>query len=131
VAVGDDLSGRILVLQQPPRDGAVVTTRDLVVRGLVAAGTGPVRVGLASANGKALAFETVEPPATGGSTARAFDVGLPLGNPRPGGTMVIQVIAYGADGVPVDVVRREFVVGPVLRTVGGEDGIIGGIIRGE
>ncbi len=91
----------------------------------------PSGSGSASANGKALAFETVEPPATRGSTARAFDVGLPLGNPRPGGTMVIQVIAYGPDGVPVDVVRRQFVVGPVLRTVGGEDGIIGGIIRGD
>ena len=53
--------------------------------------------------------------------------------PRAARAFVEGALADGTppDGVPVDVVRRQFVVGPVLRTVGGEDGIIGGIIRGD
>lgn len=120
-----DLVGQVIVLQDPPRDGAIVTTRDLVVAGHVPAGTG-LRIGLGSANGKALAFASVAPRLED-SGAVGFSVGLPLSNPRPGGTMTVQVIAYDVDGVPIDVVRRTFQVGPVVRTVGGEDGLMGGL----
>jgi hypothetical protein len=121
------------VLRQPLSDDAIVTTRDVVVSGYLTSGMGPVRVGLASRNGKALAFRTVEPTVIGrvkGDSNPTFLVTLPLAGPRDGGTMTIQVVAYDEHGLPLDVVRRQVIVGPVIRRVVGADGLLGGIAIG-
>ena len=128
-AASPDSVGRVIRLWVPAYDGAVVTTRALVVSGTVSAGTGPVRIGLGSGSGKALAFETIEPPAERGDRPHAFAVELPAGGPRPGGTMTVQVIAYDDSGIPIDVVRRQVVLGPIERTVGGEDGVMGALTQ--
>jgi hypothetical protein len=124
---------RVIVLRDPPMDDALVTTHDLVVSGYLTSGMGPVRVGLASRNGKALAFRTVEPTVIGrvnGDSSPSFLVALPLVGPRDGSPMTIQVIAYDRHGIPLDVIRREVILGPVTRRVVGADGLLGGIAIG-
>jgi hypothetical protein len=123
----------IIVLRDPPANDAIITTRDVVVSGYLTSGMGPVRVGLASRNGKALAFRTVEPTVIGrveGDSNPTFLVTLPLAGPRDGGTMTLQVVAYDRLGLPLDVVRRQIVIGPVIRRVVGADGLLGGIAIG-
>lgn len=123
----------VIVLRDPPANDAVVTTQDLVVSGYLTTGMGPVRVGLASRNGKALAFRTVEPTVIGrvnGDSSPTFLVALPLLGPRDGSPMTVQVIAYDRHGIPLDVVRRQVVIGPVGRRVVGADGLLGGIAIG-
>jgi hypothetical protein len=44
--------------------------------------------------------------------------------------MTIQVIAYDRHGIPLDVIRREVILGPVTRRVVGADGLLGGIAIG-
>lgn len=105
-----------------------MTTRGLVVRGLVPAGTGPLRISLESRGGKALRIETVEPMPRLGQQPQAFAIELPVGGPRPGGILTVQVVAYDDDGVPIDGIRRRVVLGPIERTVGGEDGLMGGLV---
>jgi hypothetical protein len=124
---------RVIVLRDPPMDDALITTHDLVVSGYLTSGMGPVRVGLASRNGKALAFRTVEPTVIGrvhGDSSPSFLVALPLIGPRDGSPMTIQVIAYDRHGIPLDVIRREVILGPVTRRVVGADGLLGGIAIG-
>jgi hypothetical protein len=124
---------RVIVLRDPPMDHALITTHDLVVSGYLTSGMGPVRVGLASRNGKALAFRTVEPTVIGrvnGDSSPSFLVALPLVGPRDGSPMIIQVIAYDRHGIPLDVIRREVILGPVTRRVVGADGLLGGIAIG-
>jgi hypothetical protein len=124
---------RVLVLREPREGRAIITTRDLVVSGYLTSGTGPIRVGLASRNGKALAFRSVEPTVIGrpaGDSNPSFVVALPLSGPRDGSPITIQVVAYDRHGVPLDVVRREVILGPVARRVVGADGLLGGIAIG-
>jgi hypothetical protein len=124
---------RVIVLRDPPVNDALITTHDLVVSGYLTSGMGPVRVGLASRNGKALAFRTVEPTVIGrvnGDSSPSFLVALPLVGPRDGSPMTIQVIAYDRHGIPLDVIRREVILGPVTRRVVGADGLLGGIAIG-
>ena len=73
---------------------------------------------------------------------RQFEVAFPLSNPRPGGRMVVQVVALSPVGIPIEVARIPIEVGAIApatpREVGrdgdgglGEDGIIGGIVFGN
>ena len=97
-----------------------------------------MRVTLESSGGKLIASETLE--SVGGATP--FRVDFPLSNPRPGGRMVVQVVAFTTHGIPLEVVRIPVEIGALLpgtpRHVGrtgegtrGEDGIIGGIVFGS
>jgi hypothetical protein len=75
----------------------------------------------------------VEPTVIGrveGDSNPTFLVTLPLVGPRDGGTMTLQVVAYDGHGLPLDVVRRQIVIGPVIRRVVGADGLLGGIAIG-
>jgi len=128
----------LLHVDAPSGPGAVITTPGLVVRGTRAVEAGPLRVTLESSGGKLIASETLE--SVGGSTA--FRVDFPLSNPRPGGLMVVQVVAFTTHGIPLEVVRIPIEIGALLpgtpRNVGrtgegtrGEDGIIGGIVFGS
>ena len=128
----------VLHVDAPSGPGAVITTPRLSVRGSRTGPSGPVRITLESSGSKLLASETL--PASGGGGA--FTVDFPLSNPRPGGSMVVQVVAFTSHGIPLEVVRIPIEIGAVLegapRNVGrtgdgpiGEDGILGGIVFGN
>lgn len=111
----------VIELQEPAAAGTVVTTPDLVIRGYLLEGGGPVRVVLESSGGKPMLTRTLSP-------SPWFVVNLPLSNPRPGGEMTVSVIAYDLDGIPIDVVRRRVVIGAIAEREIGEDGLMGGIV---
>jgi hypothetical protein len=127
-----------LTIREPSRSGVVITTLDLVVRGSRAGPAGPLRVTLESGEATLLADETIPASGAGG----AFRVDLPLSDPRPGGSMVVQVETFTMHGAPLQVVRIPVTIGDLAhstpRQVGrdgdgglGEDGIIGGIVFGN
>ena len=71
---------------------------------------------LESSGGKPIATAGVDPTghrgATGcGSRSRAR---FRLPTPRPGGAMVLFVVAVDGDGIPIDGVRRRFTVGAIV-----------------
>jgi hypothetical protein len=93
-----------------------VTTRDLVVRGHLVSGTGPVLVALESSRGTTIVGRTVGPmtmPRPGYDPSPPFEVRLVLPEPRPIGTMTIEVVAYDIAGIPVDAIRRVIRIGGV------------------
>lgn len=111
----------VIELQEPAAAGSVVTTPDLVIRGYLRERGGPVRVLLESSGGKPMLTRTLSP-------SPWFVVNLPLSNPRPGGELTVQVIAYDLDGIPIDVVRRRVVIGAIAEREIGEDGLMGEIV---
>jgi hypothetical protein len=136
VAVAD--ADPVLHVDAPSGPGAVITTPGLRVRGSRTGPSGPVRITLESSGSKLIASETIPANGAGG----AFAVDFPLSNPRPGGTMVVQVVAFTSHGIPLEVVRIPIEIGAILegapRNVGrtgdgpiGEDGILGGIVFGN
>jgi hypothetical protein len=110
----------IIVLDSPAIQNAEITSRDLVVRGHLKAstGAGPVSIVLESSGSKVLSLRTVYPVlvpwAVDPEDRSVFRATFPLSNPRPGGRMVIQVIAYDSAGTPLDSVRRRIRIGAVL-----------------
>jgi hypothetical protein len=136
VAVSDPRP--VLDIAAPSVVGAVITTPRLHVRGSRVGPSGPVRVTLESSGAKLIESETIPASGAGG----AFEVAFPLSNPRPGGSMVVQVVAFDPHGIPLEVVRIPIEIGAIAegapRTVGrtgagplGEDGIVGGIVFGN
>ena len=128
----------VLRVDAPSRVGAIITTPGLVVRGSRIGPSGPLRVTVESSGAKLVASEMLPASGAGG----AFQVEFPLSNPRPGGSMVVQVVAFAPNGIPLEVVRIPVEIGAVAegapRAVGrtaagplGEDGIIGGIVFGN
>lgn len=107
----------LIILEHPAVDLEVITTRDLVVRGHLDGGTGPVRVALDVGSARPLAVKTVGPMTVPWDDDRdlrpSFTVTLPIAGPRPGGTMVVQVVAYDFEGVPQDVLRRRVRIGSI------------------
>lgn len=142
-AVGADADAtgeRQVVVLSPAVQGAVITTRELIVRGYVRSSAGPVKIVVESSGSKVVAVRTVQP--RGASSASDpgdrshFSATFPLSNPRPGGRMVVQVIAYDMTGMPLDSLRRRITIGAFIdpgtaglpgRPALGEDGLIGGI----
>ena len=99
----------VIVLESPAAQLEVVTTRDLVVRGHLVSGTGPVLVALETSRGTSIVGKTVGPmtlPRPGFDLSPPFEVRLTLPNPRPSGTAVLEVIAYDIYGVTQDTLRR-------------------------
>jgi hypothetical protein len=97
-----------------------------------------VRVTVESTGATLVASEMLPASGAGG----AFQLELPLADPRPDGPMVVQVVALAANGMPLEVVRIPVEIGAITegapRIVGrtgegpiGEDGIIGGIVFGN
>ncbi len=133
---------RQVALDLPARRGEVVTTRELIVRGRVAIAAGEVRIMLESSNGKPIATAAVDPTGFGHDGWVPFESRFRLTTPRPGGEMVLFIVAVDGDGVPIDAIRRRFTVGAIVeipvpagRTSGGsgerpthgEDGLMGGL----
>ncbi len=108
---------RLIVIESPAFTNAVITTRDLVVEGYVLSATGPIDIVLESSGNKARAARTVQPMTgsaalfSGGRTA--FSATFPISNPRPGGRMVVQIIAYDRSGIPMDSLRRRIQIGAI------------------
>lgn len=132
-AVGSRLDGGVIVLRRPWVGGGPVRSRDLVVSGHLVAGTGPVSAIVSTATGERIAARTVGPLTVGRPSDDpnpVFMMTVPLGDPRPSGELQLRVVAYDLAGRPVDVVRRWIVVGPLVRRAIGEDGLVGGRLRG-
>jgi hypothetical protein len=128
----------VLRIDAPSVVGAVITTPRLNVRGGRVGPSGPIRVTLESSGAKLVASETLPANGAGG----VFEVAFPLSNPRPGGSMVVQIVAFDPHGIPLEVVRIPVEIGAIAegapRNVGrtgegpiGEDGILGGIVFGN
>ena len=131
---------RQVVILSPADQNAVITTRELMVEGYVRSGAGPVKIVIESSGSKVVAVRTVQPRGASSVTDAGdrshFSATFPLSNPRPGGRMVVQVIAYDLSGMPLDSLRRRITIGAFVdpgpaglpgRPALGEDGLIGGI----
>ena len=109
----------IVVLTSPAMANAVITSRDLSVRGYLVSGTGTIRVTLEARGNRIIDEATIEPalafaerPTTGRHPQFEASFGLP--NPRPNGRMIVQVALLDDRGQILDVVRRPFRVGPLV-----------------
>jgi hypothetical protein len=120
----------VIVLEQPSREGLLIRPTDLLVSGHLREGSGPVRLLVETARNKPIAVrlsEPSDPPSSGAGGSTRFAFTVPLVDPREGERLIIHVIAYDGDGVPIEAVRRRVVVGPHEPGVFGEDGLMGGI----
>ena len=105
---------RHLTLDLPARRGDVVTTRELIVRGRVTRSIGEVRIILESRGGKPIAAATIDPTDFGHEAWIPFESRFRLAFPRPGGDMVVFLIAVDAQGIPIDAIRRRFTMGAIV-----------------
>ena len=105
---------RALRLDEPSHSGVVVTTQELIVRGRVDQDAGEVRIMLESSGGKPIASSAIDPTGHPRAGFVPFEVRFQLSRPRPGGTMVLYVVAVDPAGIPIDGVRRRFTVGAVV-----------------
>ena len=96
-----------LFLNQPSRRNLTINTRELLVVGRLV-GAGAVHITLEDR--KAHVLEAVTIDANG-----PFETRFALPNPRPGGQLIVQVVAYDADGIPLEAIRRPFDIGRVLQ----------------
>lgn len=109
-------SPSIIVLDTPPTPLPVVTTRDLIVRGHLSSGTGPVLVALETSRGESITGKTVGPmtlPRPGFDPSPPFEVRLTLPNPRPVGTAILEIIAYDIHGITQDTRRWRLWIGAI------------------
>jgi hypothetical protein len=99
----------VIVLESPATQFEATTSGDLIVRGHLVSGTGPVLVVLQSSGGTTITGKTVGPmtmPRPGVDPSPPFEVRLALPDPRPSDTMTLEVVAYDINGIPVDAIRR-------------------------
>ncbi len=109
-------SPSVIVLETPLNPLPVVTTRDLIVRGHLTSGTGPVLVALETSRGESITGKTVGPmtlPRPGFDPSPPFEVRLTLPNPRPVGTAVLEIIAYDIHGITQDTRRWRVWIVPI------------------
>lgn len=133
VAAAELATARSLRLDQPARRDEVVTTPDILVRGQAGTDVARIRVTLESRGGKILASDWIDRTASDGGELFPFEARFEATTARPAGVMWITATALGADGIPIDALRRRFQLGeipaersqPVHTT--GEDGVMGGI----
>ena len=122
------VDGSSIVLEHPYREGAIVRPTDLVVTGYLRRGVGPVRVIVETSRNKPLAVQQIE--ATTGTARTAlprFTATMPVGDRHEGERLIIHVISYDPDGLPIDVLRRRVIIGPHEPWVIGDDGLMGGL----
>ena len=137
VAAAAPATARSIRLDQPARRDEVVTTPDILVRGQAGTDVARIRVTLESRGGKILASDWIERTASDGRERFPFEARFEATTARPAGVMWITATALGADGIPIDALRRRFQLGEILdipdavttRDVHttGEDGVMGGI----
>ena len=122
------VDGSSIVLEHPYREGAIVRPTDLVVTGYLRQGVGPVRVIVETSRNKPLAVEQIDATTGTARTARPrFTATMPVGDRHEGERLIIHVISYDPDGLPIDVLRRRVIIGPQEPWVIGEDGLMGGL----
>jgi len=113
----------VIILSSPVAAHALVTTRELEVRGYLRNGSGTIRVTLEARGNRIIDQATIVPVLavgerpTVGRHAR-FETRFGLPNPRPNGRMILQVALLDEDGRIIDVIRRPFRVGPLLEAAG-------------
>lgn len=113
----------LIVLSSPATPNALITTRELTIRGFLPTGTGTIRVTLEARGNRIIDEATIEAaPALGewpgAGRHRQFETRFGLPNPRPNGRMIVQVALLDEDGRIVDVIRRPIRVGALLETAG-------------
>ncbi len=131
---------RSLRLDQPARRDELVTSREIVIRGRVARGVGQVWIMLESRGGKPIATNAIDPTGMPRGDMIPFESRFQVAMSRPAGSMMVVVVAIGADGLPVDAIRRRFELGAIVDIPArvatgivsgsgsrGEDGVMGGI----
>lgn len=114
----------MIVLSSPATANAVITTRELAVRGYLATGSGTLQVTLEARGNRIIDSATIAPslifgerPSVGRQAQFETRFGLP--NPRPNGRMIVQVTLIDESGQIVDVIRRPVRVGPLLEGAAG------------
>jgi hypothetical protein len=112
IAVAERAGPRSLRLDQPARRDEVVTTREVVVRGQAGTGVARIRVTLESRGSKILATRWIDRTAADGETF-PFEARFEATTARPAGVMWVTAAALGADGVPIDALRRRFQLGEI------------------
>ncbi len=140
---GDDISTPAILLESPREENAVITTRDIEVRGRVREGAGPVVLILESSTAERLLVVSAYPvrlPESGdGRHMSEFIGSLPVPEPRPTGPAIVRVLALDTSGTATDVLDRAIQIGAMLdptygdgaaRPPTGEDGLMGGITSG-
>ncbi len=116
IAVAEPETARSLRLDQPARRDEVVTTPDIIVRGQAGAGVARVRVSLESRGSKILATQWIDRTTSTHGDVLTFEARFEATTSRPAGVMWVTATALGADGIPIDALRRRFQLGE-LRVV--------------
>ncbi len=113
VAASEPATARSLQLHQPARRDEVVTTSDVVVRGQAGTGVARVRVTLESRGSKILASRWIDRSASDRGETFPFVARFEATSARPAGVMWVTATALGADGIPIDALRRRFQLGEI------------------
>lgn len=113
-AVVPDRSVRI---DRPARPDEVVRTREIVVRGQVTKGVSQVWITLES-GGRPIATRSIDPTGMPRNNLVPFETRFRVDRPRPAGPLFVMVVAIGSDGVPIDAMRRRFMLGEWLELRG-------------
>jgi hypothetical protein len=113
VAASEPAIARSLRLYQPARRDEVVTTREVVVRGQAGTGVVRIRVTLESRGGKILASRWIDRTASDRGKPFPFEASFEATTARPAGVMWVTATALGADGIPMDAMRRRFQLGAI------------------
>jgi hypothetical protein len=113
-SVVPDRSVRIV---RPARPDEVVRTREIVVRGQVAKGVSQVWITL-EAGGRPIATRSIDPTGMPRNNLVPFETRFTVDRPRPAGPLFVMVVAIGTDGVPIDAMRRRFMLGEWLELRG-------------
>lgn len=128
-----------LIVTDPLHSGESITTRRLRVTGYALGTAAIVRVSLQARREREIETATIRPrQAADGAAVEPvgrFSVAFDLPNPRPNGTMVLEVALIADDGRVVDTIRRRVVLDAIVPTTPGsagapsfgEDGLMGGL----
>jgi hypothetical protein len=113
IVVAERAGARSIQLDQPARRDEVVTTREVVVRGQAGTDVDRIRVTLESRGGKLLASQWIDRTTSTDGELFAFEARFEATTARPAGVMWVTATALGADGVPIDALRRRFQLGEI------------------
>ena len=104
---------RSIRIDQPAQRDEVVRTREIVVRGQVREGVSQVWITLES-GGRPIATGSLDPTGMPRNNLIPFETRFTVDRPRPAGPLFVMVVAIDADGVPIDAMRRRFMLGEWL-----------------
>jgi hypothetical protein len=113
----------VIILSSPAAANTLVTTRELEVRGYLRNSSGTIRVTLEARGNRIIDQATIVPALAYGERPMVgrhprFETRFGLPNPRPNGRMILQIALLDEGGRILDVIRRPFLVGPLLEAEG-------------